>query len=118
MFAFSPEVKSCFTVLDDDGSNEVTPFEFKQLETKRIASSSIILRRWKNRIYNFETHFLSFWECFNSIFYLQTPVWLELHVTRCMVHAQGMPSLWLSRACQTGVQGLPHVFEQTCATPS
>ena len=25
------EVKSCFTVLDDDGSNEVTPFEFKQL---------------------------------------------------------------------------------------
>jgi len=23
-------VKSCFTVLDDDGSNEVTPFEFKQ----------------------------------------------------------------------------------------
>lgn len=24
------EVKSCFMVLDDDGSNEVTPFEFKQ----------------------------------------------------------------------------------------
>ena len=27
---FFHEVKSCFMVLDDDGSNEVTPFEFKQ----------------------------------------------------------------------------------------
>lgn len=43
ILTFSPEVKSCFTVLDDDGSNEVTPFEFKQLETKRIASSTFII---------------------------------------------------------------------------
>ena len=30
LHAVAVEVKSCFTVLDDDGSNEVTPFEFKQ----------------------------------------------------------------------------------------
>lgn len=28
------QVKTCFMVLDDDGSNEVTPFEFKQPEAR------------------------------------------------------------------------------------
>ena len=32
-------MKTCFTVLDDDGSNEVTPFEFKQLLVRTAQSA-------------------------------------------------------------------------------